>query len=88
VRTRLEAWLVENSADAGDRPSRRTAATDPSGEAPLRITDGAWFRKEHRKVGADVVARPSIRTIANCGACHPGASGWDFDDDRVKIPPR
>lgn len=87
VRDRLEAWLVANSADSGsDRRSRKALASTSPGDAPLRITEGAWFQREHRKVSAGVLKRPSIRTFANCGACHSGASNWDFDDDRVKIP--
>ncbi len=72
-RARLEGWLT---AQAG--PDR--------GEAPARITGLSWFRKEHRKVGPEVVARPAIGSLANCAACHQGAASWDFDEDRVRIP--
>jgi hypothetical protein len=78
VRDRLERYLVESAADAGSGRA--------SGEVPLRITELGWFQRKHRKIGADVVARPAVRSRANCAACHPGAAGWDFDDDRVKIP--
>jgi hypothetical protein len=89
VRERLEAWLVGNAADGrGERRSREVVGAAPGGGAPLRITEGAWFRREHREVSPGVLARPAIRTFANCGACHPGAERWDFDDDRVKIPAR
>jgi hypothetical protein len=77
TRARLEAWLVANAGgrDGGAAP----------GAAP-RITTAPWFAREHRKVGAAVTARPSIKTLANCAACHRGAQDWDFDEDRVKIP--
>jgi mono/diheme cytochrome c family protein len=45
-----------------------------------------YFQRKHRKIGPDVVARPAVRSLANCAACHGGAQDWDFDDDRVKIP--
>jgi hypothetical protein len=87
VRDRLEAWLIARSAESGsDRRSRKILTSTSPADAPLRITEGAWFQRKHRKAGPGVVARPSIRTFANCGACHPGARDWDFDDDRVKIP--
>jgi hypothetical protein len=87
VRSRLEGWLIANAAESGsDRRSRKVLASTSPADAPLRLTEGAWFQRKHRKVGAGVLARPSIRTFANCGACHSGASDWDFDDDRVKIP--
>jgi hypothetical protein len=56
------------------------------GAAPLRITDLGWFRREHDEVPRDAAARPSVRTMANCAACHPRAAAWDYDEDGVKIP--
>lgn len=75
TRARLEGWLV---ARAGGDPR--------GGGAPQRITALPWFVKEHRKVPADAVARPAIRSLANCAACHQGAAQWDFEEDRVRIP--
>ncbi len=75
TRSRLEGWLV---AQAG-RP------LDEGGGAPQRITRLAWFAHEHREASG-AAARPSVRTLANCGACHGGAAQWDFDEDRVRIP--
>jgi hypothetical protein len=77
-RDALERWLVEN---AGRERAR-------SGEPPLRITGQPWFRREHDEVPAGAAARASIRSMANCAACHPGAGSWDFDDDRARIPAR
>jgi hypothetical protein len=79
VRAALEAWLVEGAGGG-----RRAEGAAPS----LRITEGAWFRHEHDEVPPDAAARPAIRSLANCAACHPGAERWDFDEDRVKIPAR
>jgi hypothetical protein len=79
VRDRLEKFLVENAADAGGRPA---------GDAPLRICEQPWFRREHAKAAAAVPSRPSIGSLANCAACHPGAKDWDFGEDRARIPPR
>jgi mono/diheme cytochrome c family protein len=73
LRARLEGWLT-TEAGPGD------------GGAPQRITGLGWFRREHRRVGPEVVARPAVRSLANCAACHQGAAGWDFDEDRVRIP--
>lgn len=78
VRAEIEGWLVDRAA-----PPRRS-----EGEAPLRITRLRWFLDEHDEVPAAVVARRSVGSMANCAACHPGASGWDFDGDRAKIPSR
>ena len=86
VRGRIERWLVDNAAEAGTSRKSRKMLGSIQGEPPLRITEVPYFRRKHREVGARVVARPSVRSLANCAACHPGARDWDFDDDRAKIP--
>lgn len=70
----LERWLVARAGGTRE------------GGAPLRLTETDRFRREHRKVRG-AATRPSIRSMANCAACHPGAERWDFEEDRVKIPP-
>jgi hypothetical protein len=70
ARARLERWVL---GGAGAEP-------------PLRITEQGWFREEHRELPPGAAARPSIRSMASCTACHAGAARWDFDEDRVRIP--
>jgi len=72
ARARLEGWLVAGAGQAGGTPQR--------------ITLLPWFVEEHREVTPAVVARPSVRSLANCAACHQGAAQWEFDEDRVRIP--
>lgn len=61
--------------------------TGKKGEAsPQRITDTRWFVREHDEVRADVWKRPSIKSPANCGACHQGAADGDFNEHRIRIP--
>lgn len=57
-------------------------------EAPPqdRITQSTWFARKHRDVAPEVWKRASVRSSANCMACHAGADKGDFDDDRVHIP--
>jgi hypothetical protein len=73
VRERLERWLVANGGDG-------------RGAATLRVTEQPSFQRKHREVRRETWARASVRSPANCAACHPGAADWDFDEDRVKIP--
>jgi hypothetical protein len=71
VRDRLERFLVANAGGSG---------------GGLRVTEQPRFVRKHRRIGPDVVARPAVKTLANCAACHAGAQDWDFEEDRVKIP--
>ena len=51
-----------------------------------RLSTTQWFSKKHKKIDKEVWNRPSIKSKANCQACHKGADIGDFEDDRVRIP--
>ena len=51
-----------------------------------RITNAAWFVREHRKIEAEVWLRPSIKSAANCSACHTTAERGNYNDKFVRIP--
>lgn len=51
-----------------------------------RITQSNWFARKHRKLAPEVWKRASIKSAANCMACHAGADKGAFDDDNVHIP--
>ena len=51
-----------------------------------RITKAAWFVREHRKIEAEVWLRSSIKSAANCAACHTTAEQGNYNDDFVRIP--
>ena len=51
-----------------------------------RITRSAWFERKHRGIDARVWKLPSVKSAAQCSACHGDADRGDFDDDRLKLP--
>lgn len=55
-------------------------------KAPMRISETAWFRDEHDELAASVWQRATVKSAANCAACHPAAERGDFEEDRVRIP--
>lgn len=58
-------------------------------EAPPqdRITRAPWFERKHRRIEAAVWKHASVKSAANCAACHTRADkGW-FDDEDLKFPP-
>lgn len=68
--------FLESNAGGGRRAAPRT----------LRITQTRWFRREHDEVPAPAWKRPSVKTAANCAACHPGAEQGDFRERSIRIP--
>jgi hypothetical protein len=77
TRTALSVWLT---AHAGTGKRARTAPPED------RITRSDWFVREHREVPAAAWKRASIRSAANCGACHAGAAQGLYDEHGVRIP--
>jgi hypothetical protein len=73
TRSRLERWLVDQ------------AGTARGGEAPLRISEASWFRREHRGASARVGKGRPAASFADCAACHSGAARWAFDGDGATI---
>lgn len=80
-RTAIADFLGRN---AGSRKTGTTA--DAKGQPLLRISDTAYFRRKHRELDPSSWKRASIKTPANCAACHRGAAKGDYDDDSVTIP--
>jgi Dihaem cytochrome c len=72
IRDRIESYLVANAGRGhADRAN-----------PPLRITELAWFRKEHREREVKRLRkRHDVKTLADCAACHRGADHGYFDDD-------
>ena len=75
--------LAAVSRYLGVRPG---AATAGSAAALPRITTSPWFRKEHDEVPVAAWRRPSVKSAANCAACHPAAEQGRFDEDSIRIP--
>ena len=73
---KIDAFLGASAGRGEGRPA----------EGEPRITTTRWFRHEHGKVSPAVFRAASVKTAANCAACHPGAATGDFDEHAVGIP--
>lgn len=66
-------------ANAGTKRKR-------ANETALRITETAWFRKEHDEVPAHTWKNPAVKTAANCAACHTRAEQGDYSKRTLRVP--
>ena len=73
----LGTWLQANAGTY-----KRVVEAPPQD----RLTRSAWFERKHREVPTSVWKHASIKSAANCAACHTGADKGDFDDDNVRLP--
>lgn len=67
-----------------DNASNRWSAST----APLRITEGAWFKRKHdgHEIDPAVWNNPQVKSPSNCAACHPQAERGDFNEHAIRIP--
>ena len=73
----LADWLQANAGSG-----KRVQAAPPED----RITRSAWFQREHDEVSAAAWKRPSIKSAANCAACHTKAADGSYREREIKIP--
>ncbi len=73
----ISAWLQANAGTY-----KRVREVPPQD----RITLANWFKRKHDEVAPEVFRRASIKTPANCTACHGGAEQGDFSEHAVRIP--
>jgi mono/diheme cytochrome c family protein len=73
----LSTWL---SANAGTWKRVSEAPRDD------RITQAAWFIREHREVPAATWKLPAVKSAANCAACHTLADQGDYRERNIRIP--
>lgn len=73
----LSTWLQTNAGTY-----KRVRETPPED----RITRSEWFLREHRKLDPSVWSHMSVKSAANCAACHTGADRGEYDDDNLRFP--
>jgi len=74
----LGVWLQQH-AGTGKRVDGEPPPQD-------RITRSVWFERKHRGLDAAVWSLSSVKSAANCAACHTGADQGRFDDDHLRLP--
>lgn len=84
----LTQYLVNNAADrTKNKRGARVMASLSGKEPPLRLTETPYIIKTHHEVPKKIfVNNPKLKSLSNCGACHPGAAADNYDEDEVKIP--
>ena len=70
------AAYLEQNAGRERRGERQT----------LRITETAWFAREHDEVPPALWKSPTVKSAANCTACHTQAESGDFRERNIRLP--
>lgn len=51
-----------------------------------RLTRSDWFERKHRKIEPSAWKLPSVKSAANCAACHAGADQGRFSEHDLRMP--
>lgn len=73
----LSRWLQANAG------TYKRVTEEPPQD---RITRSAWFVHKHDGIAPPVWKLASVKSAANCGACHTGADQGQYDDDHLQFP--
>ena len=52
-----------------------------------RITRSVWFERKHHEIDPSVWKLASVKSAANCTACHVGTERGVFSDHGLQVPP-
>jgi len=79
-------YLNTNSAENSRIKRGAKIIKSLKNKIPMRITETPYLLHEHHEISPNVFNRESIKSFANCVACHTTAEDGIYDDDNVKIP--
>lgn len=82
----ISAYLKANAANYSSGKLSVKIMRSLGIQAPLRITEVPYIRREHNEIQQNVLDRESIGSLSNCAACHITAEKGIYDDDNVTIP--
>ena len=83
----ITEFLVTNAAESGlTEAAHKIKRSVPAGETPLGITATQYWKRKHEEINEKYWKASSVKSKANCTACHLDAkSGW-FEDSNMRLP--
>lgn len=88
TRQALQDFLTANAAERQQTEAAvKILQSLAPGASPLRITDTPYWVHKHREITPAQWAQPSVKSQANCAACHQDADAGTFEDGAMRIPP-
>ena len=81
------AFLTRNAAEHSPTEAAfKINRSVPAASTPLRITETPYWIAKHESIGVDVWVRPTVKSKANCAACHVDAEAGTFEDSAMRLP--
>lgn len=80
TRRAIEDFLVRNAGEA------RKVGADGTAQEPPRLTATAWFVRKHHEVPRADWRHSSVKSAANCAACHTKAAAGSYREREIVMP--
>ena len=81
------AFMENNAAEKSDREAAYKISRSLKPDAtPLCITETPYWVKKHRDISESDWRLPSVKSKANCAACHLDAEAGTFEDAAMRMP--
>ena len=82
------AFLASNAAEHSPTEAAfKINRSIPAASTPLRITETPYWMAKHEGIGGEVWTRKTVKSKANCAACHVDAEAGTFEDSAMRLPP-
>jgi cytochrome b len=83
----IEEFLVKNAAEHSPaEASIKLLRSIGKDNSPLRITDIPYWKEKHQSIPQAIYQRGTIKSKANCIACHKWSEYGSFEDGDIRIP--
>ena len=79
-------YLAANSAEKSDAKRSRKIVRSLGNNAPMRLTETAYFQRKHDEVPERLVkGNDKVGSFSNCTACHTKAEAGSFSESEIRI---
>ncbi|MBN2895107.1 MAG: cytochrome b/b6 domain-containing protein [Campylobacterales bacterium] len=86
ARASIQQYLFEHSAEHSTREAAVKMLASIGDAAPISSSKVLYWRETHAQIDPSVYKRPSIKSRANCAACHIDFEFGVLDDTKIVIP--
>jgi len=83
----LHPFASNNAAETHlTEPAWQIERSTPLNQAPLRITEIAYWQEQHEEISKQIWQHPLVKSKSHCNACHLDAEQGTFEDAAMRLP--
>ncbi|MDT8448274.1 MAG: cytochrome C [bacterium] len=83
---RLNNYIMKNAADESKAARSIKVMASLGGAAPMSIMEVPYIKDFHQNITEETIKNKSVRSLANCEACHISAHGGMYIREHIHVP--